>query len=54
MHDAEEAIEMYKRLLNDNGERDKIGDRARKRILKEHTFKHRARQFIDIIEGIKV
>ena len=49
-----EAIETYKRLLHNEEEREKIGTRARRRILKEHTFKHRARQLIDVIKGIEV
>ena len=49
-----EAIETYKRLLHNDEDREKIGTRARSRILKEHTFKHRARQLIDVIRGIKV
>ena len=49
-----EAIETYKRLLHNDEDREKIGARARSRILKEHTFKHRAHQLIDIIRGIKV
>ncbi|MBC8276560.1 MAG: glycosyltransferase [Chloroflexi bacterium] len=49
-----EAIETYQRLLHNDEDREKIGARARSRILKEHTFKHRAHQLIDIIRGIKV
>lgn len=49
-----EAIETYKRLLHNGEDREKIGTRARGRILKEHTFKHRAHQLIDVIRGIKV
>jgi glycosyltransferase involved in cell wall biosynthesis len=49
-----EAIETYKRLLHSEEDREKIGTRARRRILREHTFKHRARQLIDVIREIKV
>ncbi len=50
VHSAEEAIETYKRLLNDEPEREKMGKRARERVLREHTFKHRASQLIDVIQ----
>ena len=48
----EEAIETYKWLLNDETEREKIGKEARERILKEHTFQHRAREITKILEGV--
>lgn len=54
VNDENEAIQTYKRLLHNEEDREKIGTRARRRILKEHTYKHRARQLIDIIRGIKV
>lgn len=54
VNDEDEAIEIYRRLLGDEEDREKIGTRARSRILKEHTFKHRAHQLIDIIRGIKL
>lgn len=49
----EEAIETYKWLLTDDVEREKIGKRARERILKEHTFRHRAQKIINVLEVIK-
>lgn len=49
----EEAIETYKWLLTDDTEREKIGKRARERILKEHTFRHRAQKIINVLEVIK-
>lgn len=48
-----EAIESYEGLLNDEEMIRKLGANARKRVLKEHTFKHRARQLIEIVNGIK-
>lgn len=54
VNNTKEAIEMYKRLLSSEKLRRRTGELARQRILKEHTFKHRARHLIDIIRGIKV
>jgi spore maturation protein CgeB len=48
VNSAEEAIETYRRLLADKDERERAGRAARARILKEHTFNHRAAQLIDI------
>jgi len=48
-----EAIEIYKWLLDDEIEREKIGKRARERILKEHTYRHRAREIINVLEVTK-
>ena len=53
VHSAEEAIETYKSLLKDKNRREEMGKKARKRILREHTFKHRAAEFMKIIEGIR-
>ncbi|RKX53253.1 MAG: hypothetical protein DRP50_06140 [Thermotoga sp.] len=49
----EEAVETYKWLLNDNAERERIGKRARERILKEHTFQHRANEIMNILSDAK-
>jgi len=54
VRNTKEAIEMYKMLLSSNKLRQKTGELARQRVLKEHTFKHRAHQLIDIVRGIKV
>lgn len=48
-----EAIETYKRLLNNDREREEMGNRARERVLKAHTFKHRAVELTAIIERVK-
>jgi spore maturation protein CgeB len=50
----EETIETYKWLLNDEGARKEIGKNARERILKEHTFQHRAEKIIKVLKGVKV
>ncbi|MBL8166497.1 MAG: glycosyltransferase, partial [Anaerolineae bacterium] len=47
----EEAIERYRYLLAHDTERLAVGAAARERVLKEHTFQHRARQLIEIMRG---
>lgn len=47
---AEEAVERYRQLLAHDGDRLALGRAARERVLKEHTFRHRARQLVEIIQ----
>ena len=49
VEDAGEAIEAYRRLLDDPGEAEAMGRRARERVLDEHTYRHRARQLLDLV-----
>lgn len=49
VHDADEAVERYRWLLSHETERKTIGAAARARVLKEHTFRHRARQLVKIV-----
>lgn len=51
VHSAEEALERMKWLLEHDEARRRMGQAARERFLKEHTFRHRARELIKIIEG---
>ena len=53
VNSEEEAMETYKWLLDDEEEREKTGKRARERILKEHTFQHRAKELVKVIKGMK-
>jgi spore maturation protein CgeB len=53
VNSAGEAVNVYKQLLADKPGRDRLGYQARVRILKEHTFKHRASRFIEIVQQIK-
>lgn len=46
VHSAEEATETYRWLLAHDTERQRIGERARQRVLAEHTFRHRAAQLL--------
>lgn len=50
-HSADEAIERYQYLLNNDKERLAIGRAARQRVLKQHTFRHRAHDLIDIMKS---
>ena len=50
VHSAEEAIERYKYLLRNERERLQIGAAARERVLAQHTFRHRAKELVNIIE----
>ena len=51
--DAADAIAAYRELLADPAQAEEMGRRARARVLDEHTYRHRARQVIDLI-GIGV
>jgi hypothetical protein len=48
---GEEAIERYRFLLANDSARRAAGEAARARLLKEHTFQHRARQLVEIVKG---
>lgn len=50
VHSAAEAIERYHYLLSHDRERNAIGAAARQRVLKQHTFRQRARELADIIK----
>lgn len=47
---AAEAIERYTSLLAHDSQRQSIGNAARNRVLKQHTFRHRARDLAGIIQ----
>ncbi len=51
VNSEEEAVDTYKRLLGDEKERESIATRARERVLREHTFRERARQVVRVITG---
>lgn len=48
---AEEALATYRRLLSDGRERREVGRRARERVLREHTYRQRARELVRIVQG---
>ncbi|MFN8448086.1 MAG: glycosyltransferase [Anaerolineae bacterium] len=47
---GEEALDRYRYLLAHDAERLAAGRAARERVLKEHTFRHRAQQLCEIIQ----
>jgi spore maturation protein CgeB len=49
--ERDEAVESYRWLLAHDSERRKIGTAARERVLREHTFRHRAQQLAEIVKG---
>jgi len=48
--DENEAIELYEWLLSSDDDRQKFGRAARRRVLKEHTFQHRAKELVSLIK----
>jgi len=51
IQDRDEAVERYRWLLSHETERKAMGQAARQRVLKEHTFRHRARQLREIVQS---
>ncbi|MCA9892291.1 MAG: glycosyltransferase [Anaerolineae bacterium] len=47
---GEEALDRYRFLLSHDEERQRMALAARERILKEHTFRHRARDLVKIVQ----
>jgi hypothetical protein len=55
VNDAAEAIAAYRDLLDDPAQAEELGRRARERVLEEHTYRHRARQLLDLVRvGVPV
>lgn len=48
----EEAVELYKWLIWSDEDRRKIGEAARQRVLREHTFLHRAKELKSVIDRL--
>jgi Glycosyl transferases group 1 len=46
---ADEAVEIYERLIDDPAEAEELGRRARERVLAEHTFADRARRLLGLL-----
>jgi glycosyltransferase involved in cell wall biosynthesis len=49
VENAEQATAAYRDLLGDPGQAEEMGRRARERVLDEHTYRHRARQLLELI-----
>jgi len=50
INNAKEACEAYRWLLDDDEERQRLGERARSRILSDHTYQRRAEQLIAALQ----
>jgi spore maturation protein CgeB len=48
--DADEAVDAYRELLADPAQAEEMGRRARERVLDEHTYAHRARRLLDLLD----
>jgi spore maturation protein CgeB len=48
--DADEATEAYRDLLADPAQAEEMGRRARERVLDEHTYAHRARRLLELLD----
>lgn len=46
VNNKKEVVSVYQDLLGSDDEREKVGERARQRILKDHTYRHRAYELI--------
>jgi len=49
VEDAEQAVAAYRELLGDPTQAERMGARARERVLDEHTYAHRARQLLALL-----
>jgi glycosyltransferase involved in cell wall biosynthesis len=50
VHSGDEAVDRFRYLLSHDSERQAIGIAARERVLKQHTFRHRAQELVDIVK----
>jgi hypothetical protein len=53
VNNENEVLSTYQNLLDLNDEREKIGERARARILKDHTYQKRAEELRSVLKAIK-
>jgi spore maturation protein CgeB len=49
VEDSEQATQAYRDLLADPAQAEEMGRRARERVLDEHTYRHRARQLLELL-----
>ena len=50
VEDAQQALTVYRELLDDPAQAEAMGARARERVLDEHTYGHRARQLLTLLD----
>ena len=48
--DADEAVSVYRELLADPAQAEELGRRARERVLDEHTYGHRAKRLLELLD----
>jgi glycosyltransferase involved in cell wall biosynthesis len=53
INSEDEAVERYQWLLTHGAERERLGQAARARVLKEHTMRHRAARLRSIVREVK-
>lgn len=51
VNNEDEAVETYQWLLTSDDERQKLGENARERIFREHTYHNRATLLSNILKG---
>jgi len=49
VRDADEAVSAYRRLLDEPGLAEELGRRARERVVEQHTYRHRARELLELL-----
>jgi hypothetical protein len=49
VHDADEAVAVYRELLGDPAHAEELGRRARERVLDEHTYQRRAERLLELL-----
>jgi spore maturation protein CgeB len=49
VNSTEEAVAAYRELVSDPGQAEAMGQRARERVLDEHTYAHRARRLLELV-----
>jgi spore maturation protein CgeB len=47
---VDEAVAAYRELLADPAQAEEMGQRARERVLDEHTYAHRARRLLALLD----
>jgi len=50
VEDSAQALEAYRALLDDPGLAVQMGVRARERVMDEHTYVHRARRLLGLLD----
>ena len=50
VEDADQALASYRELLADPAQAEAMGARARERVLDEHTYAHRARRLLELLD----